>query len=58
MSLCLQEYIESLMEREQQAEQVKVMDPPMEEESAHTGDLLNLVLVSTPQTAYTANTQI
>ncbi|KAM9335587.1 sperm-associated antigen 17 [Symphorus nematophorus] len=40
----LKEYIESLMEREQQSEEMKVKDPRTEEESVHASDLLNLVL--------------
>ncbi|XP_071333844.1 sperm-associated antigen 17 isoform X2 [Trachinotus anak] len=40
----LKEYIESLMEKEQRSEEIKVKDPRTEEETAHAGDLLNLVL--------------
>ncbi|XP_056225932.1 sperm-associated antigen 17 isoform X2 [Seriola aureovittata] len=40
----LKEYIESLMEREQRSEEMKVKDPRTEEESAQASDLLNLVL--------------
>ncbi|XP_059211469.1 sperm-associated antigen 17 isoform X3 [Centropristis striata] len=40
----LKEYIESLMEREQRSEEIKVKDPRTEEESVHASDLLNLVL--------------
>ncbi|XP_037613814.1 sperm-associated antigen 17 isoform X2 [Sebastes umbrosus] len=40
----LKEYIESLMEREQRSEEMKVKDPRTEEESVHASDLLNLVL--------------
>ncbi|GLD53655.1 sperm-associated antigen 17 isoform X1, partial [Lates japonicus] len=40
----LKEYIESLMEREQRSEEIKVKDPRTEEENVHASDLLNLVL--------------
>ncbi|XP_042368348.1 sperm-associated antigen 17 [Plectropomus leopardus] len=40
----LKEYIESLMEREQRSEEMKIKDPRPEEESVHASDLLNLVL--------------
>ncbi|XP_029382247.1 sperm-associated antigen 17 [Echeneis naucrates] len=40
----LKEYIESLMEREQRSEEMKVKDPRTEEECARASDLLNLVL--------------
>ncbi|XP_054457183.1 LOW QUALITY PROTEIN: sperm-associated antigen 17 [Anoplopoma fimbria] len=40
----LKEYIESLMEREQRSEEMKVKDPRTEVESGHASDLLNLVL--------------
>lgn len=47
MWLLLQEYIESLMEREQRSEKMNVKDPRSEEETAHASDLINLILVST-----------
>ncbi|XP_029311120.1 sperm-associated antigen 17-like isoform X2 [Cottoperca gobio] len=40
----LKEYMESLMEREQRSEELKVQDPRTDEESVHASDLLNLVL--------------
>ncbi|XP_049923564.1 sperm-associated antigen 17 isoform X3 [Epinephelus moara] len=40
----LKEYIESLMEREQRSEEIKVKDPRTEEERHSASDLLNLVL--------------
>ncbi|KAF7650798.1 hypothetical protein LDENG_00120320 [Lucifuga dentata] len=40
----LKEYIESLMEREQQLEEMKIKDPRTEEEGVHATDLLRLVL--------------
>nr|XP_033507561.1 sperm-associated antigen 17 isoform X6 [Epinephelus lanceolatus] len=40
----LKEYIESLMEREQRSEEIKVKDPRTEEEHHSASDLLNLVL--------------
>ncbi|XP_031140996.1 sperm-associated antigen 17 isoform X4 [Sander lucioperca] len=40
----LKEYIQSLMEREQRSEEMKVKDPRTEEESVNASDLLNLVL--------------
>ncbi|XP_039458948.1 sperm-associated antigen 17 isoform X2 [Oreochromis aureus] len=40
----LKEYIESLMEREQRSEKMKVKDPRSEEETAHASDLINLIL--------------
>ncbi|KAE8279015.1 Sperm-associated antigen 17 Projection protein PF6-like protein [Larimichthys crocea] len=40
----LKEYIETLMEREQQSEEMKIKEPRTEEESVHASDLLNLVL--------------
>ncbi|XP_073330742.1 sperm-associated antigen 17 [Pagrus major] len=39
----LKEYIESLMEREQRLEEMKVKDPRTEEERVHASELLNLV---------------
>uniref|UniRef100_A0A671YZ06 Sperm associated antigen 17 n=1 Tax=Sparus aurata TaxID=8175 RepID=A0A671YZ06_SPAAU len=39
----LKEYIESLMEREQRSEEMKVKDPRTEEERVHASELLNLV---------------
>uniref|UniRef100_A0A3P8QUV4 Sperm associated antigen 17 n=1 Tax=Astatotilapia calliptera TaxID=8154 RepID=A0A3P8QUV4_ASTCA len=41
----LKEYIESLMEREQRSEKMKVKDPRSEEETAHASDLINLILI-------------
>lgn len=52
MWLLLQEYIESLMEREQRSEKMKVKDPRSEEETAHASDLINLILVSTHTYTY------
>ncbi|XP_027134086.1 sperm-associated antigen 17 isoform X1 [Larimichthys crocea] len=40
----LKEYIETLMKREQQSEEMKIKEPRTEEESVHASDLLNLVL--------------
>ncbi|XP_065806901.1 sperm-associated antigen 17 [Labrus bergylta] len=40
----LKVYIQSLMEREQRSEEMKIKDPRTEEESVHASDLLNLVL--------------
>ncbi|CAJ1086379.1 sperm-associated antigen 17 isoform X2 [Xyrichtys novacula] len=40
----LKEYIESLMEREQRSEEMKIKEPRTEEEIARASDLLNLVL--------------
>ncbi|XP_047456717.1 sperm-associated antigen 17 isoform X2 [Mugil cephalus] len=40
----LKEYIESLMEREQRSEEMKVKDPRTEEDSANASDLLSLIL--------------
>ncbi|KAK7909698.1 hypothetical protein WMY93_014382 [Mugilogobius chulae] len=40
----LKEYIESLMEKLQRSEQMKIKDPRSEKESGHANDLLNLVL--------------
>nr|XP_046236431.1 sperm-associated antigen 17 isoform X2 [Scatophagus argus] len=40
----LKVYIESLMEREQRSEEMKVKDPRDEEESVHASNLLHLVL--------------
>ncbi|XP_060922240.1 sperm-associated antigen 17 isoform X2 [Limanda limanda] len=39
----LKKYIESLMEREQRSEAMKVKDPRTDKESVHASDLLNLV---------------
>lgn len=52
MWLLLQEYIESLMEREQRSEKMKVKGPRSEEETAHASDLINLILVSTHTYTY------
>ncbi|XP_055012804.1 sperm-associated antigen 17 [Boleophthalmus pectinirostris] len=40
----LKEYIESLMEKEQRSEQMKIKDPRSEKEHGHASDLLHLVL--------------
>ncbi|XP_034425328.1 sperm-associated antigen 17 isoform X1 [Hippoglossus hippoglossus] len=40
----LKEYIESLMERDQRSEAMKVKNPRTDKESVHASDLLNLVL--------------
>uniref|UniRef100_A0AAV2KND9 Sperm-associated antigen 17 n=1 Tax=Knipowitschia caucasica TaxID=637954 RepID=A0AAV2KND9_KNICA len=40
----LKEYIESLMEKEQRSEQMKMKDPRSEQESSHASGLLDLVL--------------
>ncbi|XP_030017766.1 sperm-associated antigen 17 [Sphaeramia orbicularis] len=40
----LKEYIESLMEREQRSEEMRIKDPRTVEETVHASDLLNLVL--------------
>lgn len=49
----LQEYIESLMKKEQRSEQMKIRDPRSERESVHASALLNLVLVSTHKATVT-----
>lgn len=46
------------MEREQRSEEMKVKDPRTEEESAHSSDLLNLVLVSTHSTHTYTHTEV
>jgi len=45
--MSLQEYIESLMEREQLSEEMKVKDPRSKEEIDHAKSLFNLLLVNT-----------
>lgn len=45
--LGVQEYLESVMERERWSEQMKVKDPRSEEENLQASSLLNLVLVRT-----------
>ncbi|XP_054862915.1 sperm-associated antigen 17 [Amphiprion ocellaris] len=45
----LREYIESLMEREQRSEEVKIKDPRSEEESAQASDLLSRILSFTEE---------
>ncbi|XP_074555058.1 sperm-associated antigen 17 [Halichoeres trimaculatus] len=40
----LREYIESVMEKEQRSEDMKIKDPRTKEEVVHASDLLNLVL--------------
>ncbi|XP_069374874.1 sperm-associated antigen 17 isoform X3 [Paralichthys olivaceus] len=45
----LKEYIESLMERRQRSEAMKVKDPRTNKESVHASDLLNLVLSFTEE---------
>lgn len=43
----MQEYLESVMERERWSEQMKVKDPRSQEENLQASSLLNLVLVRT-----------
>ncbi|KAM4536985.1 sperm-associated antigen 17 [Odontesthes bonariensis] len=58
VDLRLKEYIESLMEREQLSEEMKVKDPRSKEEIDHAKSLFNLLLSFAEEDDHTADTRI